>query len=350
MRILLVLQGEGRGHQTQALAFAQMAQKNGHEILAAVVSTPDLNKIPTLLKEQANFPIIPLQSPGLGYTPSHRLSLTKTLGLGLLYIPQVVRSLDKLHRLFLSSRPDWVVNFYEPLWGLYAGIYRPQVKTTAIAHQYLLLDPQFPFPSGRKLEKNAVLALTRLTAWRAEDLWGLSFTPWETTAARLRPIPPLLREEIRLTPPPPYPQNYWLAYFTQPAFIQDLIRWSLDHPEQPIHVFGQYPPASPLPTHVKWHPISATHFVEKLRHCQALVTTAGFESIAEAHFLGKPVYAIPLPGHYEQACNAQDWARTGGGLTDDRLDLSRFQQWLQQNPNPKASAWHSTAISPELRA
>lgn len=336
-RILLVLQGEGRGHQTQALAFTELARQKGYEIVGAVVSTPDGNTLPSLLAEQATFPIFPIASPGLGYTQSHRLSLSKTFLQTLLGAPKLVRSLDQLHRIFLSQKPTWVINFYEPLWGIYAGLFRPKVFTTAIAHQYLILDPKFPFPPRRTFEKWVVQAFTRLTAYRADELWGLSFTPLTTTVPRLKIVPPLLRQIIRLSHPTT--GRYWLAYFTQPAYVQELIAWSRKNPSQPIHLFGALPPAAPLPKQLQWHPISGKHFLEKLVGCEALITTAGFESIAEAHFLGKPVYAIPLPGHYEQACNASDWARTGGGLSGDRLLLDGFQTWLKNRVPSTQAPW-----------
>ena len=39
--------------------------------------------------------------------------------------------------------------------------------------------------------------------------------------------------------------------------------------------------------------------------CRGVVCTAGFESVSEAMWLGKPVCMAPTPGHYEQRCNAR---------------------------------------------
>lgn len=47
--------------------------------------------------------------------------------------------------------------------------------------------------------------------------------------------------------------------------------------------------------------------------CRAYATTAGFESICEAMYLGKPV--LMVPAHIEQDCNAHDAMRAGAGLS-----------------------------------
>ena len=37
MKILFIIQGEGRGHLTQALSLRQMLQTEGHEVVGAMV-------------------------------------------------------------------------------------------------------------------------------------------------------------------------------------------------------------------------------------------------------------------------------------------------------------------------
>lgn len=51
--------------------------------------------------------------------------------------------------------------------------------------------------------------------------------------------------------------------------------------------------------------------------CRAYATTAGFESVCEAMYLGKPL--LMVPAHIEQDCNAYDAARGGAGIISDSL-------------------------------
>lgn len=64
----------------------------------------------------------------------------------------------------------------------------------------------------------------------------------------------------------------------------------------------------------------------------------GFDTVAEAFWLGIPVFLLPSENHYEQYCNALDAARTGLAFPLENLsDLSdtdfvpvensRFRKW-----------------------
>jgi uncharacterized protein (TIGR00661 family) len=53
-----------------------------------------------------------------------------------------------------------------------------------------------------------------------------------------------------------------------------------------------------------FHRISDRLFLDLMRGCRGLVTTAGFQAVAEAMWLGKPVLMVPTGGHSEQRWNA----------------------------------------------
>ncbi len=67
---------------------------------------------------------------------------------------------------------------------------------------------------------------------------------------------------------------------------------------------------------------------ESLAGCRALVAAAGHQAISEALALGKPVFAIPVSGQYEQILNARKLHHSGFGdwSTIDGIDeaLPRF--------------------------
>lgn len=62
--------------------------------------------------------------------------------------------------------------------------------------------------------------------------------------------------------------------------------------------------------------------------CKAYASTAGFESICEAMYLGKPV--LMVPAHIEQDCNAYDAMKAGAGIISDSFDLQPLLR-LQEN-------------------
>ena len=52
-------------------------------------------------------------------------------------------------------------------------------------------------------------------------------------------------------------------------------------------------------------------FNESLISCHGIITGGGFETPAEALYLGKKILSIPIQNHYEQECNAEALKRMG---------------------------------------
>ena len=71
---------------------------------------------------------------------------------------------------------------------------------------------------------------------------------------------------------------------------------------------------------------------------RAYATTAGFESVCEAMYLGKPVLMVPT--HIEQACNAFDAVHAGAGVIADRFDLDALLQLSQTHHQPDLAFSH----------
>jgi UDP:flavonoid glycosyltransferase YjiC (YdhE family) len=76
--------------------------------------------------------------------------------------------------------------------------------------------------------------------------------------------------------------------------------------------------------------------------CCAYATTAGFESVCEAMYLGKPILMIPT--HIEQACNAHEAFLAGAGVVSKHFDMDAliesiphhqanhaFRRWVEQS-------------------
>ena len=63
MRFLFTVQGEGRGHFTQALALASILRKQGHEVIAVLVGKSDNRQIPAFFTDKINAPVASFNSP-----------------------------------------------------------------------------------------------------------------------------------------------------------------------------------------------------------------------------------------------------------------------------------------------
>ena len=68
-----------------------------------------------------------------------------------------------------------------------------------------------------------------------------------------------------------------------------------------------------------------------MSQAKALVTTAGFESVCEAMYMGKPTLMVPVKGHFEQWCNARDAMKAGSGIYADRFHLDSLLEYIPQH-------------------
>jgi uncharacterized protein (TIGR00661 family) len=80
-------------------------------------------------------------------------------------------------------------------------------------------------------------------------------------------------------------------------------------------------------------PIHAENFACSLASCKGVLCGAGFETPAEALFLGKKLLVIPMAGQYEQQCNAYALMQLGvpviRRLTDDAM--MQLKNWVSSD-------------------
>jgi hypothetical protein len=82
---------------------------------------------------------------------------------------------------------------------------------------------------------------------------------------------------------------------------------------------------------IKVCPVQNESFNNSLASCTGLLTGGGFEAPAEALFLGKKVFSVPMKGQYEQVCNAEALHKMGIPVVHE-LDESAeilIDKWLE---------------------
>jgi uncharacterized protein (TIGR00661 family) len=334
MRFLFVIQGEGRGHMTQAMAMYQMLTRRGHEVCDVVVGTSDRREIPKFFNQEIQCPIHRIQSPNFVTDSKQKsIQLWATIRQNLQQTSIFYSSLLQLKKLVDERHPDIILNFYDLLAGLYNGLYRPDVHFMTIGHQYLIAHPDFPFAPGSPVSKLLFKLATKLTAWGTKDQIALSFRPYaeEKSMTAIRIWPPLLRTKIKNMVPSK--GDFFLTYLVNPGYAVEVKAWAEANPDIHIAAFwdqkDQTAPYQPLPN-LCFYPLDETLFLEKMASCKALACTAGFESVCEAMYLGKPVMMVPVAGQYEQACNAVDAVISGAGMTSNFFDFTAFKNFLDQ--------------------
>ena len=342
---------------TQAISLRQMLERYGHEICAVCVGRSRARAIPQFFLDRIGSPVISYDSPNFKADPARRgISIVGTALENLKGLPRFAKSLRTLHRTVRFQKPDIIVNFFDPLAAIYGEMYPSKPRMVCIAHQYLLLHPGFVFPKLNRLAKPAMLAFIRLCAMGADRILALSFREMpHSPERRMAVVPPLLRSEIRdMTP---VEGDFILAYVLNDGYAHDLADRQRHHPEVKILGFWDRrgaPDETALQENVVFRLLNDRAFLEAMSRCRGLMTTAGFESVCEAMYLGKPVYMMPAGRQIEQHCNAVDASLSGAGIWGFDFDLDRFLEYLPRHRSSREEfrSWvdRGEEVYPELFA
>ena len=327
MRILFVIQGEGRGHLTQALSLRQKLVGEGHEVVGVLVGKSPARRLPAFFLDKIGVPVYPFESPNFLPTAKNKqVNLAASIVYNLARLPKYLLSVRFINRMIRETEADVVVNFYELLTGFTYFLFRPKALMICIAHQYLFLHPDFKFPDENRLELAMLRFFTRLTAIGAAKKLALSFRKMrEYGPEGLIVVPPLLRHEVLDIKPKQ--GEYLFGYLLNSGFSEEIIDWHRAHPEQELHFFWDRKTETAefkVDERLSFHQLDDLLFLYYMSGAKAYATTAGFESVCEAMYLGKPILMVPT--HIEQACNAYDAALSGAGIVADCFDLDRLSE------------------------
>lgn len=341
---VFAVQGEGRGHLTQAIATYELLTARGHDIKAVLIGSSSRREIPSFVKERIKAPIITYQSPNFVTDKENKsIKIGKSVLFNLLRWKVYKKSIVTIKEVLQQYQPDVVINFYEPLIGL-GSFFKPMhANIISIAHQFIYLHPEFRFPKGgNQSDKLAIKQYTKLTAKGSSRLIALSFYPLQQQFYKnIIVSPPLLRKEV--AEQELYDGNHLLVYLLNSGYMQDIINWNKTNPQIQVHCFtdsatvkGKWQYSDTL----CFHSLDDKKFLRYMAGAKALVTTAGFETVCEALYMGKPVLMVPVQGHFEQWCNARDGAKAGAGIYADAFGLDALINYLPTHePDKNFAAW-----------
>jgi putative glycosyltransferase len=152
MKFLFIVQGEGRGHLTQAITLEEILRRNGHEVVEVLVGKSSSRRLPGFFNRNIHAPVKRFVSPNFLPTPANkRVSLMRSVAYNLVKLPVYINSINYIRQRIEASGADRVINFYELLTGLTYFLFRPSVPQICIGHQYLFLHKSFEFPKADKV-------------------------------------------------------------------------------------------------------------------------------------------------------------------------------------------------------
>jgi uncharacterized protein (TIGR00661 family) len=345
-KFILAVQGEGRGHMTQALSMYDMLIETGHTVCAVILGSSGAREVPAFFFEKIKCPVITMNSPNFVCDKNNKsINITKSIIYNIRKAGEFRKSLRMIDRLVKEHEPDIIINLFDLLMGLYYRFYKPSQKLICIAHQYVYFHYEFEFPEGRLLDKLAIKFYTKLTAYGSSKNLGLSFYKIHTHDDAVVVVPPLLRKEIFDLKT--VQDNFYVVYLVNSGYFEEVLQWHQRHPGIEVHCFTDHP--EQLEEKYKFsgtglfaHRINDKLFLNMMSRSKGLASTAGFESVCEAMYLGKPVLMVPIEGHYEQFCNSRDAYKAGAGIFADSFDLAKLENYQQNNQNE--NSWFRTWV------
>ncbi|MDR2914301.1 MAG: hypothetical protein LBV74_05660 [Tannerella sp.] len=336
MKFLFIVQGEGRGHLTQAISLSEMLCRHGHEVVEVLVGKSTSRDVPEFFRERMRVHVRVYDAPSLIFKKDKKhIDKFRTF----LYNsnPQKLhkygKSVELIYRKIKEYKPDAVVNFHEVLPGIMHLRFRVDVPFINIGHQYMLRHPGYQF--GKEDTQNMMLLrfYTLLSGISATKILALSFYKMEDCPReKLIVVPPLLRKEVLNLHPSE--GDYILGYMLNQGYVNEVSKWHEEHPDVKLHFFWDKkdaPEELVVDDTLTLHRIDDEKFLRYMEKCRGYITTAGFESVCESLYMNKPVMLIPA--HMEQEINAADAASINGGVVGESFDLSLLLEYMRQKRN-----------------
>ncbi|MEA5457428.1 glycosyltransferase family protein [Arcicella sp. LKC2W] len=334
-KFLFVVQGEGRGHLTQAISLFEILTNAGHQVVSVMVGMDNEHNLPTFFQEKIPLKVQTFPAPSLVYGQTKAVKVWDTIRTHCMKVGKYRKSIQLLAQKVEEHKPDVIVNFYDMICGLYAQFYRPSIPVVCIGHQYLLLHNEFISLPNKQLDRFLLNLNTRLTSLNSTRKLALSFVEMPDDKANFIAVtPPLLRDEVKRLTPKSKP--FILAYITHHKLSEDIINWHSNHRDVQIHCFWnnkEFADEWQFRENLTFHQVNSEKFLTMMQECSGLVCTAGFESVCEAMYLGKPIMMVPVPNHIEQQINALDGERAGAGIADTVFNFNRFIEYLPVHEN-----------------
>ena len=103
MKFLFIVQGEGRGHLTQALTLEEHLLREGHEVVEVLVGKSRNRELPTFLRQKLKAPLSRFESPNFLPTPKHPVHPPTHQSLRRGHRGQLLRTADRADLPVLSS-------------------------------------------------------------------------------------------------------------------------------------------------------------------------------------------------------------------------------------------------------
>lgn len=215
---------------------------------------------------------------------------------------------------------DFVINDFDFITS--AACARKKKPSVHFGHQASFQSSNTPRPANKTLHGELLLKKYVKATYHC----GLHFEKYDNFIFH-----PIIKDEIIQADP--VNNGHITVYLPSYSDIQLFKIFS----QFPNYRFDVFSPKTSVPYHeenISFNPVNKTLFNASLISCEGVICGAGFETPAEALYLGKKIIAIPINGQYEQQCNAaalEDMGITCLNNINDTFART-FNVWINSCP------------------
>ncbi len=307
MNIFYAIQATGNGHISRAIELLPYLKQYGTVDLFLSGSNSDL---------QMTVPV-KYRSNGLSLFYNYRGGLDywgMVKGIHPLRLRQEIRDLP-------VEKYDLVINDFEFITA--AACARKKVPSINFGHQASFQSSRTPRPN----RKNFVGEFLLKHYAKATRYVGLHFKKYDHFI-----FPPIIKKRLRHAEPTL--GNHITVYLPsyRKAQLKLIFEKFYDHR---FEIFCNEAMEKARVGNITFLPVESELFNTSFIHCSGIITGGGFETPAEALYMGKKMMVLPIRGQYEQQCNAAALSEMGI-ICLEALDASfenKFEDWIN-GPTP----------------
>lgn len=309
MNIVYGISGEGLGHVFEGIEIISLLQRDGHTVKVLTYGERALN----LLQ-----PFSPTHIGGIHLEMTPRgFSLWSTVVGNIHLAGFYIKNWGKLKKELADFKPDVFITAYEPYTTLVSHVFRKPLISIDNQNELLHINK----PAGVSwFDFKLVQWSTRICTWGASHYIIKSFNKNNKSTSNRYFVSPIIQRDTRVAQTTV--GSHIFVYLTKPN--PSLIEILKGMPEHFI-VYSNNKVGNE--GNLVYRAAGGARYLEDLRTCKAIIGTTGFSLIADALFLKKPYFGVPLKKQFEQIYNAHFLKNYGIGefSTDvSRKDLDSF--------------------------
>lgn len=316
-KIFYGVQGEGRGHAARVHTIVEDLLSFGHEIvlfapahaydfLAPIYSGTDVE-------------VRRIDGINFHYNQSGKIHLPLTFVKGFEYLFNMNALVDDLARQIEGEAPDLVITDFEP--AIAKAAEKVGAPFISINHQHFLTTydlSSLPLLLQARAGLMANFLQMFYTGQRETVVSAFYFPRLRKGLQNVSQIGVLLRKEVLQAKP--REDGHVLAYLRR--FAPENVMESLRTCDHPVKLYGLGKRKSE--GNITYCDVDPHTFIDDLASSRALITTAGNQVVGESLYLGKPVFAFPEPGNFEQQINGHFLQESGAGRSMYMEHVKRY--------------------------